>query len=58
MMIIRAILRTARQLSLIPRGTTDFTTLTEHQLDNGGYNYEIYRVAADGSDPQTAYGFS
>lgn len=28
---------------------TDFTKLTEQELDNGGYNYEIYVMNADGS---------
>ncbi|MBT8079523.1 MAG: PD40 domain-containing protein [Gammaproteobacteria bacterium] len=30
--------------------STDFTELSEEQLDNGGYNYEIYRMNVDGSD--------
>ncbi|MEM1262843.1 MAG: hypothetical protein AAGH76_10640 [Pseudomonadota bacterium] len=31
---------------------TDFRTLTEYQLDNGGYNYEIFVMDSDGSDVQ------
>lgn len=30
---------------------TDFTKLTEQELDNGGYNYEIYIMNADGGAP-------
>ena len=30
--------------------STDYSGLTEHQLDNGGYNYEIYAMNPDGSD--------
>lgn len=29
---------------------TDMTGLTEEQLDNGGYNYEVYRMDADGGN--------
>ena len=30
--------------------STRYADLTEHQLDNGGYNYEIYTMNPDGSD--------
>jgi len=30
---------------------TDFAKLTEHELDNGGYNYDIYIMNADGGEP-------
>lgn len=29
---------------------TNYSKLTEHQLDNGGYNYEVYVMNVDGSD--------